>query len=1213
MKSILFSIVTLLSFSISWAQTGEYQGHLWKITGNGLSGPSFLYGTMHVSNKVAFHLSDSFYKAIESVDVVALEINPETWMESMTSSTYIADRMGNSFSMRADNNNAGFYKALFSFEEPDNKKLGTAMGQELGILNSLLYRTSNYNAEFQEDTYLDLFIYQAGRKQGKEVTGLENLGLTMRLNEQAAKPETDSELRKAQEKLAAKNRHSLLKLLKDRDFQEVMEDAYRRGDLDLLDSLSRLSSGNQKYHQLIIVYRNKLMAEAMDSIMQNKSLFAGIGAAHLPNSYGVIALLREKGYQVLPVDRTKSDFGVQTKERLENSFVKHEFQPRTSYDGSFTTYMPGPLYEFPESDGVMMSAFPDMVNGATYVVTRILTYGQLYHRSSEDLMQKLDSLLFENIPGKIIDKNLLEIDGYPCLDISNKTKKGDLQRYHIVVTPLEILIFKVSGKKEFVQREEVQQFFNKLSFHKAELPHTTYSPLNNAYDVSFPGKAIFEGENNAFNRGYWSKNVQAFDAEDQSYFAVFNRSYSDFRFMEEDSFELSQLARNLMNQFKYKLNQWSYDSFMNYSAYNAVGTKEGGFPLRLKLISKGEQYYVLLAMCKDQEKSDLFFQSFRFNPYRYQRPFKSYADSSMFFTVVSPVEEQKSNSYYYGSSDEEDDYLEVNENHTYYHKETDEMIYVQYKKFHNYAFEMHIDSIWVDRKDNLTEEGDFYIHKQKQWEENGTYILEAEASDTNSNRNLLARYIVKGGRMYSLYAEKDMFGGGSAFIDSFFASFTPWDTAIGVPILQNKTQQFLADLQSKDSATQEAAYKSLETISFENSDAPHLIEAIEKAYPQDKCIEIRGQLLSYLSQMKHPAVLPYLLAKYEQVEDTIRYQIPILQGIASRQTKKTTKYFLDLLKEETPLSSESYVTNSLFYVFSDSLELSKDLYPQILMLSSLPEYKSHTYRYLSLLVDSGIINKRRYKRKLKQIIWEANNEVKRQKSMEAGQSMDYYDKSSRYYRYSYNSSLYHYAVILMPFEKKNSKTKKFFERLDQLKSPALQMDLAVLRAKNGIEVPDSIWTKFAANDNDRIELYQKLRSAGLLALFPKEYNSQKAMAISYYADINNLSCSKDSIQFVRRDLTSLQGDSGVMYFFKSKRKYGDDYQMGYIGLLPLDSTQRILKTPEYYHDDINYSKYDDLDLQLDLQIRKLEMAKRRRYRVEDEERFRELNYRRSYY
>ena len=80
MKKLYLSIALVLSTVFTFAQNPEYQSLLWKISGNGLDKPSFLYGTMHVSNKVAFHLSDSFYKAIKSVDIVSLEINPETCM-----------------------------------------------------------------------------------------------------------------------------------------------------------------------------------------------------------------------------------------------------------------------------------------------------------------------------------------------------------------------------------------------------------------------------------------------------------------------------------------------------------------------------------------------------------------------------------------------------------------------------------------------------------------------------------------------------------------------------------------------------------------------------------------------------------------------------------------------------------------------------------------------------------------------------------------------------------------------------------------------------------------------------------------------------------------------------------------------------------------------------------------------------------------------------
>src|SRR6188768_1075165 len=62
----------------------KYQGLLWEITGNGLKKPSYLFGTMHVSSKLAFHLADSFYIGIRNADIVALETNPESWQEDMS-------------------------------------------------------------------------------------------------------------------------------------------------------------------------------------------------------------------------------------------------------------------------------------------------------------------------------------------------------------------------------------------------------------------------------------------------------------------------------------------------------------------------------------------------------------------------------------------------------------------------------------------------------------------------------------------------------------------------------------------------------------------------------------------------------------------------------------------------------------------------------------------------------------------------------------------------------------------------------------------------------------------------------------------------------------------------------------------------------------------------------------------------------------------------
>ncbi len=107
MKRILFLLLGTLCVSSLMAQSNKakpqpkkpsspatvtlpagkkYPSLLWVITGNGLKKPSYLFGTMHVSNKLAFNLGDSFYNAIRSVEVVALETNPETWQDDYSRS-----------------------------------------------------------------------------------------------------------------------------------------------------------------------------------------------------------------------------------------------------------------------------------------------------------------------------------------------------------------------------------------------------------------------------------------------------------------------------------------------------------------------------------------------------------------------------------------------------------------------------------------------------------------------------------------------------------------------------------------------------------------------------------------------------------------------------------------------------------------------------------------------------------------------------------------------------------------------------------------------------------------------------------------------------------------------------------------------------------------------------------------------------------------------
>ncbi len=190
--SVLVAVLSLFLASSLTAQQKiekKYPALLWEITGNGLKKPSYLFGTMHVSSKLVFHLSDSFYVDIKSADIVALELDPQLWQAQL----FRFEKMQSNlkfYTQGAPNDYVN--EKSFQLENYDDR-LKSALSGEPTVINGLLYRT-----------YLDLYIYQTGRKLGKQATGVENYFQTERLVMEAAQdmmkdkkrkaPDTDGEL-----------------------------------------------------------------------------------------------------------------------------------------------------------------------------------------------------------------------------------------------------------------------------------------------------------------------------------------------------------------------------------------------------------------------------------------------------------------------------------------------------------------------------------------------------------------------------------------------------------------------------------------------------------------------------------------------------------------------------------------------------------------------------------------------------------------------------------------------------------------------------------------------------------------------------------------------------------------------------------------------------------------------------------------------------------
>ena len=448
-KKTLLLVIVFLSIHLNAQDKQEAQiGLLWKISGNGLDKPSYIYGNMHVSSKIAFRLGEEFFTAISAVDKIALESNPIIWLDEIMNSNLAENYIGD-FGVN-NQRSKGFYKKEFRLIIPDNNSLAKALSRDHYFMNWMLYRENKSNSDFEEETFLDMFIYQAGAKTGREVLSLENFRENTKIVEKASIPDIEE---KEPDKW-------FYDLTKDKSYNELMEEAYRKQDLSLIDSLQRQVSSNNSMYWMIDK-RNENMVEQIDSILKTgTTLFSGVGAAHLPGEKGMLHLLEELGYKVEAEEVTFSDKARELREKYDDRKVAlKDFKPFEN--DLFSVDVPVSLYETPYSESQRHFFGPELTNGSHFTIKQISTLGYFKGISPKEYNEKMDSLLFENIPGKIEKKETFKTRFYSGFDITNKTKAGDYQRYKIYITPIQIFIFKMGGKDEYVLKNG-NRFFNSI-------------------------------------------------------------------------------------------------------------------------------------------------------------------------------------------------------------------------------------------------------------------------------------------------------------------------------------------------------------------------------------------------------------------------------------------------------------------------------------------------------------------------------------------------------------------------------------------------------------------------------------------------------------------------------------------------------------------------------------------------------------------------------
>jgi hypothetical protein len=684
-----------------------------------------------------------------------------------------------------------------------------------------------------------------------------------------------------------------------------------------------------------------------------------------------------------------------------------------------------------------------------------------------------------------------------------------------------------------------------------------------------------------------------------------------------------------------------------YPALDVKYQYKDGSIAHARFLIQGPHYYTLVATSKKENpKAQQFLNSFSITPFNYRNNIAQ-TDTNYFFTVTSPVELTKKKKldmypreiYNYGLSDNDDS---LDEKGTYLSKiiscdSTGEEIYVSFHRPSKYFYDSDSTNI-VDTVYFKTPEMNWKYRMRKEWKlKDSTTILEYELGDNKSSRIVHGKSFWRDGIYHHMEFETDSIGKPSQFLTKFLETFEPIDTVTGIDPNKKKTDLFFSNFFSTDSTTHKKAIWNIDLVDFDSTDLPQLKKAITSLnWKEKKYLDVKQKFIQKLSDIPTEEAAAYLKDIYYNSSDTLDLQYTVLVTLLKMKNTASYNVFKDIMVNEPPvLDIESpgsnygykrgnrgasgydydngYRGSDFLGFLSDSVQLTRNIFKELLPLISINDYEEPITRLLTTMIDSNLVSAKDYEvylpkflieaRQLlkKQIISEKNKAIEKAQS-EAGKQKNNYERREDE-RGSGNYQLSAYAKLLMPFWNINAGVPSLIEQLLNSNDKRLKYNTMLLLLRNKKAVPDTMINYFASADEYRYELYTDLRNEKKLNLFPSKYFNQMDLARSQIMNFRFYNA-PDSFVFVDKIALKIKDRSGFVYFFKYKEKKDDqNWKLATVGLLPLDPKKyefdnkgKRNEEKEFYFTDVLDTKINNeepLKDQLNKALRKQVNSKRK--------------------
>ena len=848
-RSPILMFVCIFAAVVSFAQSPK--SLLWRISGKGLKEPSYLYGTMHISNKEVFRFGDSVYKAIERSQGLAIEINPDEMAAEIVRSIAMGNSDGVKISEKMDRKDFDSYKKGLSKKfKKDAEEITTK-----DILKEKNKWIEEYIRKGEMPTFMDAFLYNIARKQGKWIGGIEDLTDQTGLHEELF-DKSDLDYLLADQKMTDAQ--------KDKSFEEMIR-IYVSEDIDKLLSYSQ----SDRERDIVLIKRNVKMARRMDSLSSIRTMFFAVGAAHLAGDSGVIDLLRKRGFKVDPVfSSSKIDASKYKYKEISLPWVKVDHSK-----SFYSISMPMKPTDVKLEGLIDCKMLMDLFTNTCY-----FTFSIAATRDFKDEYSLYDELTKKMFPNsKDLTHKNFEKDGMKGREYTAEMEEGFLRLQAVMYEKLLFINMIFTLKKSSLKSPDTDKFFTSFKVNKQHVNTTpeTFTFRDNMIGISVdgPGEWTYSPEYSNKVDATWDIDTYlSIDQKEGAYTFLTVKQPRISRFLKSDSFMYRDLYATLEERFKNLVMRDTMVSGMPSVLIQGDDVNEDKISLRIISSIRGNKIVSLMTICEKDYLSGSSFtnmhKSFQWIPAK-KINWKLNSDSTSKFITWAP-----------------DSFSTIGDDEEYKSYSTLDSAYgtsytVTVSKLNRYEWSNNESEFWKGKIDDFLNEDDRVISTADitNGKFKGKEILVGLGKSSTRER---IRFLLAGDQIITMFVSSSPNELLQENVNRFMTEFRLLENVNGFDMFSNKTSMLLRDLASKDSITKAEAMSMMASVPFTESDIP----ALKKAY---------------LSTFKN------------QTES----QLKIIDGISNIKTQKSFKTVFELLKSSpVPESLNSIARNNFIDTLS---------------------------------------------------------------------------------------------------------------------------------------------------------------------------------------------------------------------------------------------------------------------------------------------------------